>query len=89
MVTVLLKKLEPHAAIGHTINKNPVIVSLVMKTLLTCIELLPNTFKQAVAAKQTGLKRDSCSEMLELLISHLPSTPSGQHCKRVTLQILS
>lgn len=85
MIPVILKKLEQHTILGHNISKNPVLVNVVMKTLLMCIELLPNSFKLAIAGKQTGLKRDTCSENLEMLISHLPDTPSGNQCKMVTI----
>jgi hypothetical protein len=53
------------------------------------MELFPTSFKQIIAAKQTGLKKDSCSTTLERIVDLLPDTPSGQCGKKLAIRILS
>lgn len=71
LVQVIFKKLEQHVQYGVALKTKHVPTSVALETLLVCIELFPNSFKQVVASKQTGAKKDSCTSILEMCLHHL------------------
>jgi len=61
---------------------------------VACLELFPNSFKQVVAAKQTGQKRDQCTHSVELCLYHLEQVHganlmSQNKCKKLSLRLLA
>lgn len=95
LVQVIMKKMDQHVQYSVALKTKIVPVSVALKTLVTCIELFPNSFKQSVAAKQTGQKRDSCTHTLELCLYHIEQSTNCQHpqslkrCRELCLQLLS
>jgi hypothetical protein len=60
--------------------------------MLLALSLFPNSFKQVVAAKQTGQKRDQCTSAIEMCLFELEQSTvfhtSLTHAKTLCLQLL-